>query len=128
MFFFSSVLNVRLTGAPISNAGRVEVFYAGVWGSINSWGWDINASRVVCHQLGYPASLSSGYNNQFGSNIGPRWFQNVRCLGNETNLGECTKNVYGHPSSGSSAATALCKLSYQTGNLATFWTQADVVM
>ena len=90
------MLNVRLAGAPISNAGRLEVFYLGGWGTVDYWGWDLNAAHVVCRQLGYPASLSFGYNNQFGSRKAPRWFTNLRCFGNETNLGECTKDVYGY--------------------------------
>ena len=117
---------MRLAGAPISNAGRVEVFYLGEWGTVNNWGWDLNAAHVVCRQLGYPASLSFGYNNHFGSRKGPQWFRNVRCFGNETNLGECTKDVYGYTSGGSWGTTALCKLPYQTGDLSTFWTLAGV--
>ena len=120
------MLNVRLAGAPISNAGRVEVFYLGDWGTVDNWGWDLNAAHVVCRQLGYPASLSFGYNNQFGSRKGPEWFRSVRCFGNETNFGECTKDVYGYTSSGSWGATALCKLPYQAGDLSTFWTHAGV--
>ena len=120
------MLNVRLAGAPISNAGRLEVFYLGGWGTVNYWGWDLNAAHVVCCQLGYPASLSFGYNNQFGSRKAPRWFTNLRCFGNETNLGECTKDVYGYTSSGSWAATALCELPYQAGDLSPFWTHAGV--
>ena len=125
-YVFFSVSNVRLAGSPISNAGRVEVFYLGGWGTVDNWGWDLNAAHVVCRQLGYPASLSSGYNNQFGSSIGPEWFRNVRCFGNETNLGECTKDVYGYISSGSSTITVLCKLPYQAGDLSTFWIHACV--
>ena len=120
------MLNVRLAGSPISNAGRVEVFYLGDWGTVDNWGWDLNATHVVCRQLGYPASLSFGYNNQFGSMKGPKWFRNLRCFGNETNLGECTKDVYGYTSSGSGAATALCEVPYQAGNLSTFWTHAGL--
>ena len=110
-----SELNVRLVGAPISNAGRVEVFYAGVWGTVNSRGWDINATHVVCRQLGYPLALSSGYNNQFGIYTGPVWFTNMKCLGNETNFGECSKDVYGRFHWTANAATALCKLPHESG-------------
>ena len=120
------MLNVRLAGSPISNAGRVEVFYLGDWGTVDNWGWDLNAAHVVCRQLGYPASLSFGYNNQFGSMKGPKWFRNLRCFGNETNLGECTKDVYGYTSSGSVAATALCEVLYQEGDLSNFWTHTGV--
>ena len=108
---------MRLAGAPISNAGRVEVFYAGVWGTVYDWsGWDINDAHVVCRQLGYPGAVSYGHSNQFGIGSGPVWLGNVRCLGNESNIGECPKNVYGYSNGYSSyIATAQCKLPYLSG-------------
>ncbi|KAL9984310.1 hypothetical protein ACROYT_G006586 [Oculina patagonica] len=111
----SNDLKVRLAGAPIRNAGRVEVFYAGVWGTVRYPGWDMNAAHVVCRQLGYPGAISSGYSNQFGDGTGPAWFKNVRCMGNESNFGECSKDVDGYPNGRGSRATALCKLPYQSG-------------
>ena len=109
-FLLLKVLNVRLAGAPISSAGRVEVLYAGVWGTIRGWNWDINAAHVVCRQLGYPGAISFGSSNQFGIGNGPSWFQNVRCLGNESSFEECSKDILGYPNGGySSVATVLCK-------------------
>ena len=111
-----SDLNLRLAGAPISNAGRVEVYYTGVWGTISGYYWDINDAHVVCRQLGYPGAISYGWRNQFGAGTGPIWFQNVRCLGNESSFSECSKDVYADPNSHSAnVATALCKLQYQPG-------------
>ena len=117
-YYFSCFLdlNVRLAGAPISNAGRVEVFYAGVWGTVDGWNWGINGAHVVCRQLGYPGAISSGYSNQFGVGTGPVWFDSVGCLGNESNFGECSKNFWGYPNGYSSyIATVLCKLQYKSG-------------
>ena len=109
-------LNVRLVGASVANVGRVEVFYAGVWGTINSYNWDIHDVHVVCRQLGYPGAISSGYSNQFGFGTGPLWFYNVRCLGNESNFGQCAKDIFGYLNHyGSYVSTASCKLPYQSG-------------
>ncbi len=105
-------LKVRLAGAPISNAGRVEIFYAGIWGTVSNTRMDMNAAHVVCRQLGYPGAISSGVSNQFGVGNGPGWFKNVRCLGNESSVSECSKDVKGYPRGYS---TVLCKLPYQTG-------------
>ncbi|KAL9984306.1 hypothetical protein ACROYT_G006582 [Oculina patagonica] len=95
----SKDLKVKLAGAPISNAGRVEVFYAGVWGIVHGWGWDINETHVVCRQLGYPGAISSGDSNQFGVGTGPVWFTNVRCLDCSqvtcTNNGTCIETAFG---------------------------------
>ena len=79
-FLLSKVLKLRLAGAAISNAGRVQVLYAGKWGTIRGRNWDINAAHVVCRQLGYPGAISFGSSNQFGIGNGPSWFENVRCL------------------------------------------------
>ena len=117
-FLLLKVLKVRLAGAPISNAGRVEVLYAGVWGTIADWNWDINAAHVVCRLLGYPGVISFGTSNQFGIGNGPSWFQNVRCLGNESSFEECSRDTVGYLNGRySSVATALCKSKPQPGEL-----------
>ncbi|KAL9984288.1 hypothetical protein ACROYT_G006563 [Oculina patagonica] len=110
----SKSVKVRLAGAPIRNAGRVEVFYAGVWGTVSRGGWDIKDAHVVCRQLGYPGATLHGYSHQFGDGSGPLWFVNVGCIGYETNFGECFKDVYGYPTrvAAGKTATALCN---QTG-------------
>ena len=48
---------VRLRGSPSPNMGRVEVYYAGKWGSVYASGWDIRDATVVCRQLGYTTAL-----------------------------------------------------------------------
>ena len=117
-FLLLKDLNVRLAGAAISNAGRVEVLYAGVWGTIVGLNWDINAAHVVCRQLGYPGAISFGSSNQFGVGNGPSWFYNVRCLGNESSFKECSKDTLGYPNGGySSVATAKCKYKPHPGEL-----------
>ncbi|XP_068710420.1 scavenger receptor cysteine-rich type 1 protein M160-like isoform X2 [Montipora foliosa] len=110
----SKDFSVRLTGSPISNAGRVEVFYAGIWVTINGYGWSLIDAHVVCRQLGYPGAISSGQSDQFGFGKSAVGFQYVRCLGNESSFQECPKSVAGYLRK-SYLATALCKLPYQQG-------------
>ena len=109
---------MRLAGAPISNAGRVEVLYAGEWGTISGWNWDINDAHVVCRQLGYNGAISFGISNQFGIGNGPTWFTDVRCLGNESSFEECSKDALGYPNGGYlTVATVLCKSKPKPGEL-----------
>ena len=107
--------SVRLAGSPISNAGQVEVFYAGVWGTIDSYHWNIKNAHVVCRQLGYPGAISAGASSQFGDGERTVWFSNVRCLGSESSLQDCPK-LFAKYFGGRRASTALCKLPYQPGN------------
>ena len=106
--------SVRLAGSPISNAGQAEVFYAGVWGTIDSYQWNIKDAHVVCRQLGYRGAISSGASSQFCIGARTVWFSNVSCLGNESSLQECPKSFAGYLG-GRRTSTALCKLPYESG-------------
>ena len=59
--------SVRLTGGSASSIGNVEVLYNGVWGAVCSTGWNADAGRVVCAQLGYDP-----YSKYFSINPGGR--------------------------------------------------------
>ena len=50
--------DVRLLGGSKEDEGRVEVCVNKVWSSVcTSSGWNINAARVVCNQLGDNRSM-----------------------------------------------------------------------
>ena len=46
-------IQVRLEGGSQPYAGRVMVYYRGVWGSVCHNGWTKKNAAVVCRQLGY---------------------------------------------------------------------------
>lgn len=98
---------VRLRGSTSPNMGRVEVYYAGIWGSIYSSNWDIKDATVVCKQLGYTTALLAG-SRLFCSVTVPFFFRDFRCHGNESAIGRCARDFFDSTWSSSYCANVLC--------------------
>ena len=98
---------VRLRGSTSPNMGRVEVYYAGIWGSIYSSNWDIKDATVVCKQLGYTTALLAG-SRLFCSVTEPFFFRDFRCHGNESAIGRCARDFFDSTRSSSYCANVLC--------------------
>ena len=101
-------------GGTTPREGRVEICLDSVWGTVCDDLWGEPDAQVVCRQLGYTttgntyisgASTScrccSGVqyyrNAYFGQGTGPIYLDNVNCVGNESNLLNCT-HVTNHKS------------------------------
>ena len=67
-------------------SGRVEVRYGGYWGTVCDHYWNINASNVVCRQLGYRRAEAVG---KFGAGSGQIFLDKVHCKGDEPALSFC---------------------------------------
>ncbi|KAL7383918.1 hypothetical protein ABVT39_020605 [Epinephelus coioides] len=81
---------VRLVAGESRKEGRVEVFINGQWGSVCDDGWnDVNAA-VVCRQMGFMGVAKARSMAYFGEGQGPIHLDNVRCLGAEMSLGQCS--------------------------------------
>lgn len=76
-------------GGQSGKSGRVEVQYAGAWGTVCDHGWDLNAANVVCRQLGYRRAESANCCPRFGAGTGHILLDEVRCNGNEPSLSFC---------------------------------------
>ena len=96
--------SVRLVGGATPLEGRVEIFLLGQWGTVCNLRyyyyyrysdvlWDFADATVVCNQLGYLRAVGAPTSAAFGAGSGPSWYSNVRCVGTEQNLTECSKSV-----------------------------------
>ena len=81
---------MRLVGGSGPHTGRVEVFHNGAWGTVCSYGWDLQEATVVCRQLGYGRAVAALA--AYGGGSGPIWYDDVHCNGSEASLTQCAYN------------------------------------
>uniref|UniRef100_A0A1X7T988 SRCR domain-containing protein n=1 Tax=Amphimedon queenslandica TaxID=400682 RepID=A0A1X7T988_AMPQE len=76
---------------PNKVEGRIEYCSNGLWGTVDSYGFDVRDAHVVCRKLGHqtPRALIFGY-AYFGQGSGPVVFCYLGCTGNEDRLEHCT--------------------------------------
>ncbi|XP_028411924.1 deleted in malignant brain tumors 1 protein-like isoform X2 [Dendronephthya gigantea] len=88
--------SLRLQGdLSASGIGRVEILYAGRWGTICDDEWDINDANVACRQLGYPGAVRSIEGLDVPDGVGPILLDDVSCKGTEQNLTSCSHRRWG---------------------------------
>ncbi|KAI5175048.1 Deleted In Malignant Brain Tumors 1 Protein [Manis pentadactyla] len=81
---------VRLVGSRGNCAGRVELFYQGVWGTVCDDLWDLLEANIVCKQLGCGWAVAAPGEARFGKGSGKILLDNVHCRGDEGHLQECS--------------------------------------
>ncbi|XP_029416571.1 putative DMBT1-like protein [Nannospalax galili] len=81
---------VRLVGTHETCAGRVELFYQGVWGTVCDDLWDLAEANTICRQLGCGWAVLALSEAHFGEGSGKIILDNVQCKGHEEHLEECS--------------------------------------
>ncbi|XP_061114999.1 deleted in malignant brain tumors 1 protein-like isoform X1 [Conger conger] len=86
---------VRLEDGMAECEGRVEVYYAGRWGTVCDDFWDMNDAEVVCRELGCGVALGAMQFAHFGEGTGLIFLDNVQCTGSEQSLLDCQSHGLG---------------------------------
>ena len=88
---------LRLVGGQNQFEGRVEVFHNGEWGTVCDDSWDMKAAKVVCRELMLGDALEAVTLGRMGRGKSSQiiWLDNVKCLGNESNLEQCQHAEWG---------------------------------
>ena len=74
------------------NAGNVEIYHNGSWGSICNQRVDQGDGLVICRQLGYPNVINITHTAWFGANgYIMTWLTNISCTGNESKVTDCPR-------------------------------------
>ncbi|XP_045147305.1 scavenger receptor cysteine-rich domain-containing protein SCART1 [Echinops telfairi] len=87
---------VRVRGSKDHCSGRVELWYAGTWGTVCDDAWDLADADVVCRQLGCSRAVSAPGGAAFGPGSGPVWLDEVGCRGDEGSLWDCPSVLWDH--------------------------------
>jgi hypothetical protein len=88
------VLRIRGPSSE-DGTGRVEVFYAGQWGTVCDESWDIEDAQVVCRQFGYKYAIRAIRSGRASVGVGPIWLSGVGCSGSEEILMACPYRGWG---------------------------------
>lgn len=105
---------VRLVGGTRYIEGRVEICLNNEWGTVCNQMWDNADAKVVCRQLHFASSGAVALSvASFGDGGRRIWLSNVRCLGTERYLSNCTANSGANSCSHSQDAGVRCQYGKQ---------------
>ena len=85
-------IQVRLVNGQNESRGRIEVLYAGVWGTVCNDSFTISSANVVCRDLGFLGAVQV---KSFGPGTGQIWLDDVQCTGTETSIEDCSHSEFG---------------------------------
>ncbi|KAH3837828.1 hypothetical protein DPMN_111229 [Dreissena polymorpha] len=84
--------DIRLVGGYSDLEGRVEIRKHGVWGTVCSYGFGVNAANVLCRMLHKDLrSLEYYIDGRYGDGRGPIFYTYLICSGSEESIYNCSQ-------------------------------------
>ena len=71
------------------------MYYNGEWGTVCDDEWDLNDGNVVCTELGFAPVINVRNFAFYGEGSGQIWLDNVRCVGTEMTITNCSHEGWG---------------------------------
>ncbi|VDI10691.1 deleted in malignant brain tumors 1 protein [Mytilus galloprovincialis] len=84
--------SLRITAGYAVNAGRLDFFYNGEWGTVCDNHFDNIDATVACRQLGYCSGIIYPA-DRIRDGHGAIWLNDVNCTGSESKLLHCAYNA-----------------------------------
>jgi len=95
LLYYCILYVVRLVNGPTELEGRVEVYHNGEWGTVCDDKWDLSDAQVVCTELGIGYAVGVLHKAFYGKGSGQIWLDNLKCVGNEWTIGNCSHLGWG---------------------------------
>ncbi|XP_060677691.1 deleted in malignant brain tumors 1 protein-like [Hemiscyllium ocellatum] len=92
----TETVSLRLENGDSPCAGRVEIHFMSLWGTVHDDYWDMDTATVVCRELDCGIALSAPLGPHFGEGSGPIVTGGFWCKGTERTLQDCPSYEWGH--------------------------------
>ncbi|XP_061178330.1 deleted in malignant brain tumors 1 protein-like [Saccostrea echinata] len=111
---------VRLVNGRLETEGRIELLHDGKWGTVCDDDFDNLDGDVICKMLGYRGANRVFGTAHFSNGYGPIWQDNLHCIGNETDIGDCLSNGWGNTDCGHGEDAGVSCDPYSFGHFSSF--------
>ncbi|XP_068038886.1 antigen WC1.1-like isoform X4 [Anomalospiza imberbis] len=103
----SGFSDLRLTGGDTACSGHLKVKKEETWATVCFSHIDFKTASVICNELECGQAVDTLRGTHFGDRHELIWQEEFHCVGNETHLAACPRNIH-HTNTCSHDATVVC--------------------